>query len=172
MSKTPDLVVNTGPILALIAGTGGLGLLRQLYGRVIIPHEVATEIEVNPARFGAKEFADASWLEKRATPASVTALLERALDRGEASVIQTALDSAVATVCIDEAVGRRMARLHGLRVTGSLGVLLRAKREGHVSALRPAIEAMRARGIWLSPRLVEGVLQMAGEAESPTNPLP
>ncbi|MFP5269408.1 hypothetical protein [Coleofasciculus sp.] len=37
----------------------------------------------------------------------------------------------IQTVCIDEIAGRRIARLSGLSLTGSIGILLRAKREGY-----------------------------------------
>ncbi|WP_243714094.1 hypothetical protein [Nostoc sp. 106C] len=58
-------------------------------------------------------------------------MLLNSLDLGEASVIQLALNKNIPTVCIDEAVGRGIARLSGLLVTGSIGILLRAKREGY-----------------------------------------
>jgi predicted nucleic acid-binding protein len=82
---------------------------------------------------------------------------------GESSVIQTALDKNIQTVCIDEAVGRRIARLNGLTLTGSLGIMIRAKKEGHQLMLREAVNRMQAHGIWLSDRLVDAALQQAGE---------
>ena len=85
------------------------------------------------------------------------------LDRGEAAVIQVALDEKVETVCIDEPVGRRVARLNGLRITGSLGVLLRARREGTAFSMADAIGRMRARGIWLGEDVVRFALLEAGE---------
>jgi hypothetical protein len=57
-----------------------------------------------------------------------------------------------------------MARALGLRVTGSVGILLRAKREGLVGAIARCIDAMRQHGIWLSPRPCTAVLREAGEA--------
>jgi predicted nucleic acid-binding protein len=50
------------------------------------------------------------------------------LDLGEATVIQTALQDGVVTVVLDDRKARRVARLAGLEVTGSLGVLVQAKR--------------------------------------------
>jgi predicted nucleic acid-binding protein len=60
-------------------------------------------------------------------------------------------------------VGRRIARLHGLTVTGSLGVLIRAKQQGAQIRLRTAIERMRLQGIWLSEALEKECLRIAGE---------
>ena len=45
MPESRELVINTGPLLALIAGTGDLSLLGQLYKRVLVPFEVCQEIE-------------------------------------------------------------------------------------------------------------------------------
>ena len=49
--------------------------------------------------------------------------LANELDLGEASVTHTALERKIGTVEIDEKAGRRVARLHGLKVTGSIGIL-------------------------------------------------
>lgn len=80
--------------------------------------------------------------------------LQNVLDRGEAAVIQTALQEGVQRVCIDETVGRRIARLSNLNVTGSIGVLLKAKSMGHPIDMAEAINRMRERGIWLSQAVV------------------
>ena len=40
MPETEKLVINTGPLLALIAGVGDLSLLKLLYKRVLVPFEV------------------------------------------------------------------------------------------------------------------------------------
>ncbi|WP_216594172.1 hypothetical protein [Synechococcus sp. PCC 6312] len=53
--------------------------------------------------------------------------LLNSLDSGEAAVIQLALNQNIQTVCIDETSGRRIARLNGLNVTGSIGILLKLK---------------------------------------------
>jgi predicted nucleic acid-binding protein len=83
-------------------------------------------------------------------PVRLTAVLSRSLDLGEASVIQTAADLGISTVCIDESAGRQVARLHGLLVTGSLGVLLKAVKRGHDIDLDGCISRMRDQGIWVS----------------------
>jgi len=95
------------------------------------------------------------------------------LDVGEASVIQLALNERIRTVCIDESAGRRMARLNGLLVTGSVGILLRARRaclrayphrqEGHSFSMREALQRMKSRGIWLSQSVEDFALREAGE---------
>ncbi len=85
------------------------------------------------------------------------------LDTGEASVIQLAIDRQIATVCIDETVGRRIARLSNLQVTGSIGILIRAKREGLLLSVNNALRKMEQKGIWISDRIKTIALREAGE---------
>ncbi len=147
-----------------MAGCGSLDLLRDLYDEVLVPPEVCEEIKVGGTTgFGADVFDRATWLRRWPQRIEPSALLRNALDRGEAAVIQLALDEGVSRVCIDEPVGRRLARLSGLTVTGSIGVLLRARREGKLVSVRQAIERMRARGIWLSETVVAFALRETGE---------
>ncbi|MCP4115283.1 MAG: DUF3368 domain-containing protein, partial [Desulfobacteraceae bacterium] len=77
--------------------------------------------------------------------------------------IQPALDKKIQTVCIDEAMGRRVARLIGLTLTGSLGILIRAKKEGYPIILLEAINQMQARGVRLSERVINFAVSQAGE---------
>jgi predicted nucleic acid-binding protein len=164
MPEKRKLVINTGPLIALTAALGDLSLLEQLYTKVLVPQEVANEILVaNSTRFAAAEFQMNSFLTIWPHPLRLSPFLQNALDAGEASVIQLALDQGIKTVCIDESLGRRIARLNGLKLTGSLGILLRAKKEGHPVCLAEAIKRMRDRGIWLSANLIALALKMAGE---------
>lgn len=64
-------------------------------------------------------FNQAVFLEKQKKPLEIVNFLKNSLDLGEASVIQLALDENIQTVCIDEAVGRRVARLNGLSLTSN-----------------------------------------------------
>ncbi len=89
MPERKDLVINTGPLLALIAGIGDLSLLEQLYNHVLVPFEVCQEIEAGGASgFGVNDFRRSSFIEKRLNPSKITPFLRNALDLGEASVIQ------------------------------------------------------------------------------------
>ena len=158
--RTKNLVTNTTPLIALCAATGSLDVLRKLYTRVVVPYEVAAEIRAGGKEaFGLDVFEQASWLDIRHSPVLLPPYLQNSLDRGEASVIQTALQEGIELVCIDEIAGRRIARLSKLNLTGSIGILLKAKSMGYPISIPEAINRMRARGIWLS----EGVVRFALE---------
>ncbi len=109
--------------------------------------------------FGLDVFKQASWLEIRHSPVVLPPYLQNSLDRGEASVIQTALQEGIELVCIDEVVGRRIARLSKLSLTGSIGILLKAKSMGYPISIPEALSQMRARGIWLSESVVRFALE-------------
>ena len=74
-----------------------------------------------------------------------------------------AINKKIKTVCIDEAVGRRIARLYDLKITGSLGILLRAKQEGFPISVSESIYRMKQKGIFLSDKIIDYVLKKAGE---------
>jgi len=60
-------------------------------------------------------------------------------------------------------LARNVARSKGLRVAGSLAVLLRAKQHGLIPAIRPTIATMQAQGRRFSSQLLADVLGQAGE---------
>ena len=163
MHSAEEIVINTGPIIAIVAALDSLDVL-QMYRRVWVPWTVCQEILAGgPLGFAAAEFDAAHWLHRDSSPLEIAPILVNSLDQGEAAVIQLALDRNIRTVCIDEAAGRRVARLSGLAVTGSVGVLLGARREGHPFSMREAIQRMRQRGVWLSERVVTFALAQADE---------
>lgn len=151
----PVLVTNTTPLIALTAATGGLGVLQFLYSRVVVPLEVAQEVRMGGRQsFGLDVFNGADWLDVQTTAVELPPYLHNSLDRGEASVIQTALNLGVPLVGIDETAGRRIARLCALEVTGSIGILLKARRLGLDVSIPAALQRMQAQGIWLSNQVV------------------
>ena len=85
------------------------------------------------------------------------------LDRGEAEVIALAQELSADLVIIDERLARRHARRLGLTLTGTLGVLLKAKQLGYVKSVAPLIDRLRQDGIHLSDVVVAEVLALADE---------
>jgi predicted nucleic acid-binding protein len=158
------IVLNTSPTLALIAAVGRLDFLRELYEKALLPREVLRELNVGEREGGEVEAlirkAGLVVWECDAQPADI---LLNSLDLGEAAVIQLALAEHIPLVGIDELAGRRLARLCGLEVTGSLGILLKARKLGLVPPLRDCLANMSAAGIWLSPALKTEALRLAEE---------
>lgn len=129
-----------------------------------VPYEVCQEVLAGGANhFGVEAFCRNTWLTKFEKPLTINPMLSHLLDVGEASVIQLAQQEGIPLVCIDEIVGRRIARLSGLNVTGSIGIMLRAKQEGYPISLRDALSKMHKHGIWLSDKVMNFALEQAGE---------
>lgn len=164
MPNPEKIVINTSPLIALVAAWGDLTILQSLYQEVLVPFEVCQEIIAGGNNnFAVTEFTAANWLRKQPAPINISPLLLNSLDLGEASVIQLALNENISTVCIDEAVGRRVARLSGLSLTGSIGILLKAKQSGYPFSMQQAIQQMLNRGIRLSNTVINFALTQAGE---------
>ena len=160
----PTLVVNTGPIISLIAATGDLEILKNLYSEVHVPLEVAEELTFNNStKFGAEVFSNADFLLVEKKHLIINPMLLNSLDTGEASVIQLALNKSIDYVSIDEAVGRRIARLNALRLNGSLGILVKAKKIGIINSVKDCLTNMKEKGIYLSDNLIAQVLNESGE---------
>ena len=150
MPSNKQIVINTGPIISLIAARQGLDFLNSLYKNIIIPKEVVDEInEGGESGFGIEEFSNCNFFNKQKNETNLKPHLKNSLDIGEASVIQLALDKNINLVAIDESVGRRISRLYDLKVTGSIGILLRALKEGYDISIIDAIKNMQNRGIYI-----------------------
>lgn len=159
-------VISDASVLISLASADHLGLLRKLYGSVVIPGIVAREISdsmpgskaVNAARAG-------QWIQtcEPKNMALVTALSD-ALDAGEAHAIALAVEPPGSLLLIDETDGRAAAKNLGVRVTGTIGVLVRAKREGHLAAVGPLLDKMIAGTQFrIGRELYETTLRECGE---------
>ena len=160
-----SVVVNTGPLLALGA-CGQIELLQALHTQVVVPQPVLEELERGQGRqdrMGAALLCP-PWMQVLPARQPPSQLLQAHLDEGEASVIALALELGIRLVLMDERRGRVVARTMGLAVTGTVGVLVRAKREGFLPLLKPCLEAMHEKGVWLSARLTAFALNEAGES--------
>jgi predicted nucleic acid-binding protein len=142
------LVVNTGPLIALGRGNAW-DIISQLPIRFIAPLQVANEISAG-VLLGHPVIMPA-WVEVVAVRGPLAPVSVSTLDEGEAAVIQLAVELGIERVCIDERRGRRAAIAAGLKVTGSLGLLGRAKHLGFVPAVRPWIEKIATAGIHFPP---------------------
>jgi len=154
------IVINTGPLIALMR-MEALQIPADLDLEFVAPDEVGRELEAGVGAGHPPVCPE--WLTFQSLKAPLPPMVTSVLDTGEAAVIQLALDKGIGQVCIDEVKGRRMASAVGLKVTGALGLLGKAKRDGLVTRVRPFVEHAIQAGIHYHPELVRRFLNALGE---------
>jgi len=154
------IVINTGPLIALMR-MKALEIPGKLDLVFVSPEEVRRELD-DGAGAGYPPVHPV-WLCYQRLQSPLPTLVTSVLDAGEAAVIQLAIDEGIGQVCIDELKGRRMARAVGLKVTGALGLLGKAKQEGIISEVRPYLDRALRTGIRYHPDLVNRFLEALGE---------
>lgn len=156
-----NVVSDTGPLIAL-AQIGQFDLLHRLFVNIIIPPAVSAEIqdEVSVAAL-----STASWITIHSVQDTLAVqLLREELDAGESAAIVLAKELDAEWVLIDERTAARKARVLGLRVIGTLGILLFAKRAEHLSAIKPLMDSLHEHDFRMSASLYDQVLRDADES--------
>jgi len=160
------IVSNTSPITNL-AGIGKLNLLHHLYSTITIPQAVYKEMagigRTVPGTFAVQTL---TWIETvSVTNQNQVKALRTALDQGEAEAIALALELNAELLIIDERPGRAIAQQYGVNITGVLGVLLEAKQQGLIVAVKPLMDQLiNELEFWVSRQVYETVLQAANES--------
>jgi predicted nucleic acid-binding protein len=158
------LIADSSPLIAL-ARIDELDLLRRLASRIVVPPAVWEEVTVRaPDAPGASTVRKAIWLEVVTPNQSLVDALSILLDRGEAESIALAQTTSGSLVLLDDSRARRVAEQLSLRLTGTLGLLRRAKQAGLIDGLRPHIEALQANNIFIHQKLIDAILKDVGEA--------
>lgn len=158
-------VSNTSPISNL-AVIGHLPLLQSQFSEIWIPPAVLSELDAHPdhaALAAIRQAIREGWLQTAGqTQSPLLKVLLPHLHRGEAEAIALACEIGADIVITDEREGRQFAVQAGLLVTGVLGILLRAKKNGSIPAIEPEIQALRTKArFFISPSLEARMLSAA-----------
>ena len=138
------IVVADASCLIVLHNIQELPLLQKLFGEVFITKEVRNEFGLDlPAWIEIKEIQNK--FQQNA--------LNLILDDGEASSIALSLETVNSLLIIDEKKGRRIAQELGLKIIGTLGVILRAKEEGLIDSIEAILENLEKVGFRISPNL-------------------
>jgi predicted nucleic acid-binding protein len=157
------VIVNTSPLLYLYQ-VDCLELLQQLYGMITVPSAVPQELETGKLQgVDVPEVNSIKWIQIR--PVASATIIPAVIDlgQGEAEVIALGLENPGSLLVFDDSLARRIADLYGLKYTGTLGVLVKAKQSGYLSAVAPVINMLRSKGMWLTDKIISDVLRLSGE---------
>lgn len=133
-----------------------LDFLPKLFTRAYVPPVVVAELGHSVEWLIVKEVSNKALLKALSTQ----------LGAGESAVIALATEVRNAVAVLDDKKARRVAREMGLRMMGTIGLLVKAKLEGVVSQLGPLLGDLDGAGFHLSPELHREALRLAGEEGS------
>lgn len=161
------VVSDTSPLFYL-AQLGALDFLPRIYGAVFVPSAVWAEALASepafPAVVATLRAALAADALRLRDPVSSALDALAALDTGEAAAIRLATEIGADLLLIDEVRGRAAAVRLGLRVKGTLGVLLEARACGLIPLLAPVLDRLRHETSFrFSSDLEREILRRAGE---------
>ena len=154
------VIANTTPLIAL-ANIDRLELLHELYGTIIVPQAVVDEIISEPAK---QRVRSATWIKVEAIQdPSQKDIFRARLHAGEVEVMILAREQNADLVIMDDNAAKKTAKFLGLNVTGTLGILLKAKKEGYLEMVEPIMSELILDGLFISDTVKGYVLKEAGE---------
>jgi predicted nucleic acid-binding protein len=129
------IIISDTSCLIALTNTGNLNILHQVCQTVLVTPEIATEYGENlPAWITVTPVRDNEKVK----------LIQKTLDPGESSAIALALETTEPLLILDDAQARSFALDLGLAITGTLGILIAAYRQGIIADLTPIISALKA----------------------------
>ena len=150
----PEIAISDTSCLIVLSKIGELDLLRLRYGQILIPPKVAQE-------FGA---LFPYWIKiQEPSTNSLLKLANFKLDPGEREAIALALDHQGCRVILDDQEARNVAEQLHLKITATLGVLIKAKQSGLISVITPLIEKIKETDFRISEAIILKALRETGE---------
>lgn len=157
------VIVNSTPLIAL-AKCDQLELLKKMYGRIIIPDAVYREVTEKGDIVAHRIAAARDWIDvRRINPDMDRRMYKVKLHDGEVEVMLLAQETRADTVVIDDNAARKTAEYLGLPLTGTLGILIRAKQRGLLDDVMPVVRQMEQNGIYYSESIKALIQKLSGE---------
>jgi uncharacterized protein len=156
------IVSNTSPLI-LLANIGKLDLIKKIYNDVIVPKYVYAECirDKKPYSKELDSFLHGKIQEIKDKKGMENLML--VIDKGEAAASQLALEKGIKKILIDDLKGRNIAIYNGLHVIGTIGFLIKAKKEENIEEIKPLLEKLEKAGMRISETLKLEALTLAGE---------
>lgn len=154
MSPMPKTIISDTSCFIILTNIGEFELLHKVYGEIITTIDIATEFGEN-----LPEWVKIVAVEDRYRQQ----LLEMQIDKGESSAIALALEIPDSTLIIDDYKARKIAIKLGLTITGTIGVIIKAKLKGVIPSIKPLLEKIKLTDFRLSEAIEIEALREAKE---------
>jgi len=150
----PNTIISDSSCLIVFDNMDELEILNKLYGKIITTKEVAKEYR--------KTLPE--WFEIQAVKnKKYQTELESIIDKGEASAIALAVEIKDCIVIIDDLKARKLAKRIGLNLTGTIGIILKAKQNEIINSVKPILSKLKQTNFRLSEKLEQDIINEAGE---------
>ncbi len=138
---------------------GRLDLLPQVFDTVFAPPTVVAEVR-----------SPLTWLTVQTVENSAfVAALKTQMDEGEAEAIALAVELDNVILILDDKKARRVAQQIGLKVIGTVGMLLRAKNQGVITEIKPLLTELVQVDFRITNAIIQEALRLSGEDKSLTS---
>lgn len=157
------IIVNSTPLIGLCK-IDRLDILHEMYGSITIPQAVFEEVTKKNDAVRMR-ITNAEWIHIESIHETSSKQMYRAkLHDGEVEVMILAQEyDGEHLVIIDDGAARKTAEFLGLNITGTIGVLIKAKNAGYIKEVMPIIFELEKQGIYFSDTLKSRVKRIAGE---------
>ena len=143
----PKIITNTSCLIAL-EKIGRLDLLCKLYKEILVPLEVQEE-------FGKIELPCKSVVEVKEKYKKI--FIENLnLGKGETAALAYALETGFGCI-IDDLKAKKIAINMNIKVTGTIGILIRAQKEGHIQSAYLEVKTLKLKGFYVSNEILEKI---------------
>jgi len=150
----PEIIISDTSCLIILQKTGQLELLPKLYSQIFVTSLIVREFGGDlPAEIVVRDAKDLNLIRT----------LSLTVDEGEASAIALALEMEGSILILDDRKARKFASSLGLKLTGTLGILLKAKHLGVVPSLKQILDELRKTDFRISQEIIDSMLKEAGE---------
>lgn len=154
MRKKYSVVIADTSCFILLDKISELDLLQKIFGSVTTTKEIAEEFSKPlPQWVNIQSVANHRYSE----------LLEIEVDKGEASAIGLAFEIDNSLLILDDQKARKLAQRLSLNYTGTLGILLKAKELGILSAIKPVLQKVQQTNFHFSEKVLYDILREADE---------
>ena len=150
----PKVVISDTSTLILFQKIEHLDLLQKLYIELLTSPEIVQEYgEKLPNWIKIETVRDKKYQE----------FLETQVDSGEASAIALAKEYDDVLLILDDKKARKLAKKLNLKITGTLGIIHKAKNEGHINKVKPLIELLLNTNFRISDNIIQEILNLNNE---------
>ncbi len=150
----PDVVIADTSCFIILSNINEIDLLQKVYGTIITTPDIVGEF--------AEYLPD--WIEiKSPKDHQKQQILELQVDKGEASAITLALEIPGSTIILDDLQARILAEQLGILITGTIGVIVKAKLNGIIPSIKPLLSKIKQTNFRITPALEAIALKEAKE---------